>query len=124
MDAADVRGLDILPVYMDFANRFWIGSSLRDIAKYRPRPPLGEQVTFRWGDNGPVICGMDGTVIQAVDVVLPVFHGTFGEDGRVQAYFELLGIPVTGLSASSASIAMRKDVTKALVKAAGVNVLP
>lgn len=124
MDAADVRAVDILPVYTDFANRFWIGASLRDLAKYRPRPPLGQQVTFRWSDNGPVVCAMDGTVIQPVDCVLPVFHGTFGEDGRIQAYFELLGIPVTGLSASSTSIAMRKDVTKALVKAAGVNVLP
>ena len=124
MDAADVRNLDILPVYTDFANRFWIGASLRDISKYKPRPPLGQQVTFRWGENGPVVCAMDGTVIQPVDCVLPVFHGTFGEDGRIQAYFELLGIPVTGLSASSTSIAMRKDVTKALVKAAGVNVLP
>ncbi|MEP1142581.1 MAG: D-alanine--D-alanine ligase [Henriciella sp.] len=124
MDAADVRAVDVLPVYTDFANRFWIGASLRDIAKYRPRPPLGQQVTFRWSDNGPVVCAMDGTVIQPVDCVLPVFHGTFGEDGRIQAYFELLGIPVTGLSASSTSIAMRKDVTKALVKAAGVNVLP
>lgn len=124
MDAADVRNVDILPVYTDFANRFWIGASLRDIATYRPRPPLGQQVTFRWGDNGPVVCGMDGTVIQTVDCVLPVFHGTFGEDGRIQAYFELLGIPVTGLSSSSSSIAMRKDVTKALVKDAGVNVLP
>lgn len=124
MDAADVRAVDVLPVYTDFANRFWIGASLRDMAKYRPRPPLGQQVTFRWSDNGPVVCAMDGTVIQPVDCVLPVFHGTFGEDGRIQAYFELLGIPVTGLSASSTSIAMRKDVTKALVKAAGVNVLP
>jgi len=124
MDAADVRAMDILPVYTDFANRFWTSSSLRDISTYRPRPPLGQQVTFRWGDNGLVVCSMDGTVIQPVDCVLPVFHGTFGEDGRIQAYFELLGIPVTGLSASSASIAMRKDVTKALVKAAGVNVLP
>jgi len=124
MDAADVRAVQVLPVYMDFANRFWIGNSLRDIATYRPRPPLGQQVTFRWGDNGPVMCAMDGTVLHAVDCVLPVFHGTFGEDGRVQAYFELLGIPVTGLSASSNSIAMRKDVTKALVKEAGVNVLP
>lgn len=124
MDAADVRAVDILPVYTDFANRFWIGASLRDLAKYRPRPPIGQQVTFRWSDNGPVVCAMDGTVIQPVDCVLPVFHGTFGEDGRIQAYFELLGIPVTGLSASSTSIAMRKDVTKALVKAAGVNVLP
>jgi len=124
MDAADVRNVDILPVYTDFANRFWIGANLRDISKYKPRPPLGQQVTFRWSDNGPVICGMDGAVIQSVDCVLPVFHGTFGEDGRIQAYFELLGIPVTGLSASSTSIAMRKDVTKALVKEAGVNVLP
>lgn len=124
MDAADVRTVDILPVYTDFANRFWIGANLRDISIYKPRPPLGQQVTFRWGDNGPVVCAMDGAVIQPVDCVLPVFHGTFGEDGRIQAYFELLGIPVTGLSASSTSIAMRKDVTKALVKAAGVNVLP
>ncbi|MCR9270595.1 MAG: hypothetical protein NXH72_11445 [Hyphomonadaceae bacterium] len=124
MDAADVRHVEVLPVYMDFANRFWIGASLRDISKYKPRPPVGQQVTFRWGDNGPVLSAMDGTVIQPVDCVLPVFHGTFGEDGRIQAYFELLGIPVTGLSASSSSIAMRKDVTKALVKEAGVNVLP
>ena len=124
MDAADVRAVDVLPVYMDFANRFWIGNSLRDIATYRPRPPLGQQVTFCWGDNGPVMCAMDGTALHAIDCVLPVFHGTFGEDGRVQAYFELLGIPVTGLSASSNTIAMRKDVTKALVKEAGVNVLP
>ena len=124
MDAADVRNVDVLPVYTDFANRFWIGASLRDISKYKPRPPLGQQVTFRWSDNGPVVCGMDGTVIQPVDCVLPVFHGTFGEDGRIQAYFELLGVPVTGLSSSSTSIAMRKDVTKALVAAAGVNVLP
>lgn len=124
MDAADVRGLEIIPVYTDFANRFWIGANLRNIARYSPKPPLAKQVMFRWGDNGPVMCAMDGTPIDSVDCVLPVFHGTFGEDGRVQAYFELLGIPVTGLSASSTSIAMRKDVTKALVKAAGVNVLP
>ncbi|MEO1662828.1 MAG: D-alanine--D-alanine ligase [Pseudomonadota bacterium] len=124
MDAADVRGLDIIPVYTDFANRFWIGANLRNIARYGPKPPLAKQVTFRWGDNGPLMCAMDGTPLDSVDCVLPVFHGTFGEDGRVQAYFELLGIPVTGMSASSNAIAMRKDVTKALVKAAGVNVLP
>lgn len=124
MDAADVRGLEIIPVYTDFANRFWIGANLRNIARYSPKPPLAKQVMFRWGDNGPVMCAMDGTPIDSVDCVLPVFHGTFGEDGRVQAYFELLGIPVTGMSASSNAIAMRKDVTKSLVKAAGVNVLP
>ncbi|MEM6652912.1 MAG: D-alanine--D-alanine ligase [Pseudomonadota bacterium] len=124
MDAADVRKIDVLPVYTDFANRFWTGANLRDISAFKPRPPLGQQVTFRWGENGPVMCAMDGAPIVSVDCVLPVFHGTFGEDGRVQAYFELLGIPVTGLSASSCAIAMRKDVTKALVAAAGVNVLP
>ncbi|MEL6862568.1 MAG: hypothetical protein AAGL11_12075, partial [Pseudomonadota bacterium] len=70
MDAADVRHLDILPVYTDFANRFWIGDHLRDISKYKPKPPLGQQVTFRWGDNGPLVCAMDGTPIQPVDCVL------------------------------------------------------
>lgn len=123
MDAADVRACHIVPVYMDFENRFMTGSSLRSVGSFRPAPPSLSEVTFAWGDDGPVLRGVDGTVITPLDCVLPVFHGPFGEDGRVQGYFELLGIPVTGFSASNSAIAMRKDVTKALVRSHGVSVL-
>ena len=42
-------------------------------------------------------------------------HGTCGEDGRVQAGFDLLGIPYTGAGYLSSAIAMDKDLTKRLV---------
>ena len=49
------------------------------------------------------------------DVVFIALHGTCGEDGRVQAAFDLLGIPYTGAGYLGSAIAMDKDLTKRLV---------
>ena len=49
------------------------------------------------------------------DVVFLALHGTCGEDGRVQAAFDLLGIPYTGAGYLASAIAMDKDLTKRLV---------
>ena len=54
------------------------------------------------------LCGM-------ADMVFLALHGTCGEDGRVQAAFDLLGIPYTGAGYLSSAIAMDKDLTKQLV---------
>ncbi|WP_446720141.1 ATP-binding protein [Loktanella sp. S4079] len=123
MDAADLRKLNIIPVYLDFEGRFMHGPRLRDLAAFRPRPGGLKQVTFAWGDNGPCINAADGSWSQNIDCVLPVFHGPYGEDGRIQGMMELLGIPVTGFNATNSAIAMRKDATKALVQTVGVNVV-
>ncbi len=50
------------------------------------------------------------------DVVFLGLHGTCGEDGRVQAAFDLLGIPYTGSGYLGSAIAMDKDITKRLLK--------
>ena len=52
---------------------------------------------------------------QMADIVFLAFHGTCGEDGRVQAAFDLLGIPYTGSDYLCSAIAMDKDLTKRLV---------
>ena len=54
-------------------------------------------------------------VCQLADVVFLALHGTCGEDGRVQAAFDLLGIPYTGAGYLSSAIAMDKDLTKRLL---------
>ena len=54
-------------------------------------------------------------VCAKADVVFLALHGTCGEDGRVQAAFDLLGIPYTGAGYLSSAIAMDKDLTKRLV---------
>jgi D-alanine-D-alanine ligase len=122
MDAVDVRHFEVIPVHMGWDNLFRTGASLRDISRYRPLPGGLKLVQFGWGDRGAQMI-VEGQEPLPIDCVLPVFHGTYGEDGRVQAYFELLGIPVTGFNALNSALAMRKDLTKMVAKLAGVEVL-
>ena len=57
---------------------------------------------------------------QSADVVFLALHGTCGEDGRVQAAFDLLGVPYTGSGYLGSAIALDKDLTKRLVAPLGI----
>jgi len=59
-----------------------------------------------------------------VDVVLPILHGRFGEDGTIQGFLELLDIPYAGAGLLMSAIGMDKDTTKNVLRAAGVPVVP
>jgi D-alanine-D-alanine ligase len=65
-----------------------------------------------------------GAGAQRLDVIFPVMHGTFGEDGTIQGMLELAGIPYVGAGVLGSAVAMDKDVTKRLLKAAGIPVVP
>ena len=64
------------------------------------------------GDFGPGVLEL----CREADVVFLALHGQCGEDGRVQAAFDLLGIPYTGSGYLGSAIAMDKDLTKRLVR--------
>ena len=55
-----------------------------------------------------------------IDVVFPVLHGQFGEDGTIQGYLELAGIPYVGNGVLASAVAMDKEFSKTLFKAAGI----
>lgn len=57
-----------------------------------------------------------------VDVVFPILHGRFGEDGTVQGMLELAGLPFVGSGVLAASVGMDKHYTKLVLKAAGLRV--
>ena len=59
-----------------------------------------------------------------VDVVFPVLHGPFGEDGTMQGYLELLNVPYVGNGVLASAAGMDKEFTKALFEAAEVPVTP
>lgn len=63
------------------------------------------------------------TQIQA-DVVFPVLHGPFGEDGTVQGALELLGLPYVGSGVLASALTMDKQATKRMLSAYGLNVGP
>ncbi|ODT28710.1 MAG: D-alanine--D-alanine ligase [Microbacterium sp. SCN 70-27] len=59
-----------------------------------------------------------------VDVVFPILHGRFGEDGTIQGFLELLDLPYVGAGLLMSAIGMDKHTTKQVLKAAGVPVVP
>jgi D-alanine-D-alanine ligase len=60
----------------------------------------------------------------ALDVVFPVMHGSYGEDGSVQGLLRLANIPFVGGSVLGSAVCMDKDVTKRLLRDADIPVVP
>ncbi|MBI4428201.1 MAG: D-alanine--D-alanine ligase [Ignavibacteriales bacterium] len=61
---------------------------------------------------------------KSVDVLFPVLHGTFGEDGTVQGLFELADIPYVGAGVLGSAVGMDKVVQKELLRQAKIPVTP
>ncbi|WP_411842554.1 D-alanine--D-alanine ligase [Salinicoccus sp. HZC-1] len=59
---------------------------------------------------------------QSFDVILPILHGTAGEDGSVQGLLEMADIPYVGCNVRSSAVCMDKDMTKKLLKLEGIKV--
>ncbi|GAA3175023.1 D-alanine--D-alanine ligase family protein [Blastococcus jejuensis] len=61
-----------------------------------------------------------GRALTEVDVVFPVLHGTFGEDGTIQGLLEMAGLPYVGSGVFASAASMDKEFTKKLLAAAGL----
>jgi D-alanine-D-alanine ligase len=66
----------------------------------------------------------DGKPAAQLDVIVPIVHGTGGEDGCLQGFLELAGVPYVGAGVLGSAIQMDKDVSKRLLRAAGIPVVP
>ena len=58
-----------------------------------------------------------------IDVVFPVLHGTFGEDGTVQGLFELADLPYVGAGVLASAVSMDKDMMKRVCRERGLPVV-
>ena len=76
------------------------------------------------GNLEPVTPAQASAGLPALDVVFPVLHGTFGEDGTIQGVFEMAGIPYVGCGVAASSIAMDKALAKQVFYAAGIPQAP
>lgn len=65
-----------------------------------------------------------GQVHATVDVVFPVLHGPFGEDGTIQGLLEMAGVPYVGTGVLSSACGMDKEFTKKLMAAEGLPITP
>jgi D-alanine-D-alanine ligase len=70
----------------------------------------------------PVPTGTPPETLGQVDVVLPILHGPFGEDGTVQGLLELAGVPYVGAGVTASALCMDKDLFKAVCRDKGIPV--
>jgi D-alanine-D-alanine ligase len=73
-------------------------------------------------DAGVGILGYPGvlTALREMDVVFPIVHGTFGEDGTLQGLFELAGLPYVGAGVGASAVGMDKELMRSVFATAGI----
>lgn len=95
------------------------------LKRISPQAPNLEAVKASRTDRSASLFGPGVLEVCAqADVVFLALHGSCGEDGRVQAALDLLGIPYTGSGYLSSAIALDKDLTKRLLSGTGVATPP
>ena len=72
----------------------------------------------------PWIFRLDDQQLIAVDIAMPILHGSFGEDGCIQGFFETLDLPYTGSNVLGNAVGMHKGTMKVLLQTAGIPVAP
>jgi D-alanine-D-alanine ligase len=126
--ASVIRGLDLdkyepVPIGITKDGHWLVGEGaskmLPDILKG------GRRVMLTADPTEAALVPLDrGAGAQRFDVMFPVLHGTFGEDGTIQGMLELAGLPYVGAGVLGSAIAMDKDVAKRLCQDAGIPVVP
>ncbi|MFI7576419.1 D-alanine--D-alanine ligase family protein [Micromonospora sp. NPDC049497] len=88
----------------------------------------GTDIVLRADPTGNGLMVLDPTegprALADVDVVFPVLHGAYGEDGTIQGMLEMAGIPYVGANVFASAAAMDKEFTKKLCAAEGIPVGP
>ena len=127
MNALDRTKYDIVPIGITRDGQWRVGSGA---APLLPQVlEVGDPITPSVNPAGPNLLPLARSVSPTstrpeVDVVFPVLHGTFGEDGTVQGLLELGGIPYVGAGVLGSAAGMDKDLMKRLFRDAGLPVLP
>jgi D-alanine-D-alanine ligase len=101
----DPESYEVVTVAIGRDGRWELGSGDGSVAETLPVPAA----------NAPATLG-------SVDVVLPILHGPFGEDGTVQGLLELAGIPYVGAGVAASALCMDKDLLKKVLRDSGIPV--
>jgi D-alanine-D-alanine ligase len=105
LESLDPERYDVVTVAIGRDGRWELGSGDGSVAETLPVPAA----------NAPATLG-------AVDVVLPILHGPFGEDGTVQGLLELAGLAYVGAGVAASALCMDKDLFKKVLRDSGIAV--
>ena len=127
--AIDPKKYEIIPIGVNKQGRWLSGAETQVMLGHRTVPQVPHKTAARANSSlhlssGNDLAGRAGTLSQSIDVIFPVLHGTFGEDGTVQGLLELADIPYVGSGVLGSAAGMDKDVMKRLFAVAGLPQTP
>lgn len=131
MSAIDRSVYDVTPVYISKNGRWYTGDALLEIANYRDIPALLKQCQEVYME--PVKDDYNiylrkhkffgSNVVTALDVAIPVLHGSYGEDGTFEGILDAIGIPYAGCNVLASANGMDKITMKMILQACDVPVV-
>ncbi len=113
--ALDPDKYDVVPIGISKDGRWLVGRGAQKLLPEVLRD--GQRVVLPADPSASALMPFANTPGQpsvSVDVIFPVLHGTYGEDGTVQGLLELAGLPYVGAGVLASSVGMDKDVQKRL----------
>lgn len=119
---------NIVPIYISKEGEWYTGPGLTVVSNYRNlskllswcekvymTPTRGDFNLYRYKSNM-----FKSKVVTKIDVAFPILHGSYGEDGSLQGFFEMIGIPYVGSNLRASNIAMDKIATKYMCQSCGI----
>lgn len=131
MAAMDSQRYDIVPIYISKQRDFYTSPMFFDVEPFQDLELLkekaenitlvkkGQQVVME-----PVKKSWRKKDLGTLDVIIPVMHGTNGEDGTIQGYLEMLKIPYAGCDVIAAAVGQDKAIMKNILENSGLPVCP
>lgn len=125
------RGYNIVPIGISRDGKWLISGDPLETLRFNKNIPQDELVFLSTDPSvkGLVVLKRDDSgdykfdrTVQ-IDIIFPVLHGTYGEDGVIQGLFELSGLPYIGCGVTACACGMDKIVMKRLFSSAGLNVV-
>jgi D-alanine-D-alanine ligase len=117
---------EVVPVGITQQGKWVLGSGDQLAVSGRRMPEVTSGAELTLVNHGLVALepARGGELLAQVDVVFPVLHGAYGEDGTIQGLLELADVPYVGPGVLSSAVAMDKEYTKKLLAAEGLPVCP
>lgn len=128
INAVNTEKYEIVPIYISKKGLMYTGKELLDLNNYKDLNSLLKKVTqitlVNDGEKVNLVkypsSMFRNNILNTIDVAIPTMHGTNGEDGAIQGYLEIMGIPYAGCDILSSSVGMDKIMMRRVLKEAGI----
>lgn len=122
--ALDKNKYDIVQIGITKAGQWFVGDDVLLALKNSKTPPAEKEVAIIPEPTRNGLFYLHTGKNEPFDVVFPVLHGTFGEDGTLQGLLDLADIPYVGAGTLGSSVGMDKIIQKQILQQSGISVAP